>query len=393
MQKSHVDSRQPSTIEISRSALERNLHFLKGKAKNGVRISSVIKGNAYGHGISSFIPMAESCGIDHFSVFSAYEAEGVLKFRSSPETDVMIMGMIRDREISWAIDHGIEIYLFEMSRLEQAIQSAKRLKKKARVHLQIETGMHRTGFEEKEWEQVFREVSAASQWVDVKGICTHFAGAESVANYYRIQNQNQKFKKAVELASTIFDPMPDIHAASSAAFLTMPEMHYDMVRVGIAQYGFWPSRETYMHHAKANRFEEDYDPLRRIMTWKSEVMSTKWVSAGEFIGYGNVYMAGRDMKIATVPIGYTHGFGRNLTNSGYVLIKGERAHVSGLVNMNMITVDITDIADVKKGDEVVLIGRQGGDEITVASFGEMTNNLNYEILTRLPASIPRIVVD
>jgi len=122
-------------------------------------------------------------------------------------------------------------------------------------------------------------------------------------------------------------------------------------------------------------------------------MSTKWVSAGEFIGYGNVYMAGRDMKIATVPIGYTHGFGRNLTNSGYVLIKGERAHVSGLVNMNMITVDITDIADVKKGDEVVLIGRQGGDEITVASFGEMTNNLNYEILTRLPASIPRIVVD
>ena len=121
-------------------------------------------------------------------------------------------------------------------------------------------------------------------------------------------------------------------------------------------------------------------------------MSTKCVEEGEFIGYGNVYLAGRQMKIATVPIGYTHGFGRNLTNTGFVLIRGERAAVVGLVNMNMITVDVTDIAGAKKGDEVVLIGYQGDDEISVASFGEMTNNLNYEVLTRLPSSIPRFWV-
>lgn len=393
MKKKISESLQPSYIELSRSALEENFSFLKSRAKNGVRISSVIKGNAYGHGISSFIPLAESCGIDHFSVFSADEAEGVLKFRSKPDTDVMIMGMIRDSELEWAVKNGIEFYLFEMERLNRAIEVGDKLKMKAKVHLQIESGMHRTGFERKEWEVVFRKIKNHSDVIELMGICTHYAGAESVANFFRIQNQNKTFKEALESAREVFDTMPSIHASSSAAFLTMPDKQYDMARIGIAQYGFWPSRETYMHHAKANEFDEDQDPLRRVMTWKSEVMSTKKVKAGEFIGYGNVYMAGRDMRIATVPIGYTHGFGRNLTNSGYVLIRGERANVSGLVNMNMITVDITDIPGVEKGDEVVLIGHQGNDQITVASFGEMTNNLNYEILTRLPASIPRVVVD
>jgi len=152
------ESLQPSYIELSRSALEENFSFLKGRAKGGVRISSVIKGNAYGHGISSFIPLAELCGIDHFSVFSADEAEGVLKFRSNPDTDVMIMGMIRDSELEWAVNNGIEFYLFEMERLNRAIEVGEKLKKKAKVHLQIESGMHRTGFERKEWDVVFRKI-------------------------------------------------------------------------------------------------------------------------------------------------------------------------------------------------------------------------------------------
>lgn len=383
------DSLQPSYIEISESALQQNLTFLKSRLKSGVKLSSVIKGNAYGHGISSFIPIAEKCGVDHFSVFSASEAEGVLMFRSNRDTRVMIMGMIRDSEIEWAVENEIEFYIFESSRLEAAMEASRKVGKKAKIHLQIETGMNRTGFDEKKWEEVFSSVCQTSDVLQLEGICTHFAGAESVANYYRIQNQNEDFKKALQIAETIFGYKPKAHASSSAAFLTYPEMQYDMVRVGIAQYGFWPSRETFMHQMRENRFERDEDPLKRVMSWKSEVMSTKWVDQGEFIGYGNVYMAGRKMQIATVPIGYTHGFGRNLTNTGFVLINGERAGVVGLVNMNMITVDITDISDVIKGNEVVLIGAQGEDEITVASFSEMTNNLNYEVLTRLPASIPR----
>lgn len=388
-----TQSFQPSCIELSKAAFRENIQFLRDRAKPGVKFSSVIKGNAYGHGISSFIPMAEECGIDHFSVFSADEAYGVLKFRANKSTDIMIMGMIRDNELSWAIENDIEVYMFETGRFNRALEEAKKIGKKASIHLQIETGMHRTGFEAEEWEEIFTRVYENREHIDLKGICTHYAGAESVANFYRIQNQNKSFQKALNLAENIFDELPVIHASSSAAFLTMPELQYDMVRIGIAQYGFWPSRETFMYQAKAYDFKEKKDPLRRIMTWKSEVMNTKWVEAGDFIGYGNVYMAGRDMQIATVPIGYTHGFGRNLTNAGHVLIHGERAQVSGLVNMNMLTVDVTDIPGVKKGDEVVMIGHQGENEITVASFGEMSNNLNYEILTRLPVSIPRVVVD
>lgn len=391
MQYSEDYSLQPSCIVLNSEALANNIRFLKGMAHDDLKISSVIKGNAYGHGIPKFLPMAEQNGIDHFSVFSADEAALALKSRTNPSTDIMIMGMIRDSEMEWAIENDIEFYVFEQDRIRAAIEAARKRKKKARIHLQIETGMNRTGFEEENWRPVLQSVEKNRDAISLKGICTHYAGAESVANHYRIQRQNGRFKEFLNLAKSIIGTMPAVHASSSAAYITRPEMHYDMVRIGIAQYGFWPSRETYMHYMKSNNMEEGQDPLNRVLTWKSEIMSLKKVKSGEFIGYGNVYRAGRDMTIATVPIGYTHGFGRNLTNTGYVLIKGERAGVVGLVNMNMITLNVSHIEGVKKGDEVVMIGYQGDDAITVASFGEMTNNLNYEVLVRLPASIPRMV--
>lgn len=382
---------RPSYIELDQGALLKNLEYLKGYGKNDLKISSVIKGNAYGHGISSFLPMAEKCGINHFSVFSADEALAGFKFKENESTDIMIMGMIRNDELEWAVENGIEFYLFEMERLKATVSAAKKIGKKARIHLQIETGMNRIGFEEDQWGELFHFVEKNANDLKLVGICTHYAGAESVANYYRIQKQDNKFKSAVKLAETILSEVPLIHASSSAAFLTYPEMHYDMVRIGIAQFGLWPSRETYMHVLKqSNSFTKD--PLVRVLSWKSEIMSTKWVEEGEFIGYGNVFLTSRKMKIATVPIGYTHGFGRNLTNTGYVLIEGERARVVGIVNMNMLTVEITDMPNAAKGDEVVMIGHQKEQEITVASFGEMSNNLNYEVLTRLPSTIPRKVI-
>ena len=386
------DSLEPSYIELSEEALLQNIQFLKSCLKPGVKLSAVVKGNAYGHGISTFMPIAERAGINHFSVFSAQEARAVLTFRENTDTGIMIMGMIRDREVKWAIQNGVEFYLFETERLKAAIDQARALEMKAYIHLQLETGMNRTGFEESEWEEVFTIVNDNQDTLELRGICTHFAGAESMANYYRILNQNREFEEALELAQKVFGKKPVAHASSSAALLSFPDFQYDMVRAGISLYGFWPSRETFMNYAKSNSLDTQNDPLHRVISWKSEVMSTKWVEEGEFIGYGNVYLAGRQMKIATVPIGYTHGFGRNLTNTGFVLIRGERAAVVGLVNMNMITVDVTDIDGAKKGDEVVLIGYQGDDEISVASFGEMTNNLNYEVLTRLPSSIPRFWV-
>lgn len=383
---------QPSFIELDMSALKQNLEFLRSKSKRDLRISSVIKGNAYGHGIRDFLPIAEKAGIDRFFVFSANEAELACNFKQKQGTSVAIMGMIRDEELDWAINQGIEFYLFDMERFEAAIKAAKKAGVKAKVHLQLETGMNRTGFVDSEIDRLVQLLEDNSGYIEPIGVCTHYAGAESVANYFRIQNQDKKFREMSGRIEKELKRKIMKHACSSAAFLTYPEMHYDMVRIGIAQYGFWPSRETYMHHIKSEKIKGDEDPLKRVLAWKSEVMSLQKVESGEFIGYGNVYLAGKDMLIATVPIGYTHGFGRNLTNTGYVLINGFRCGVVGIVNMNMITVNVTHLDQVKRGDEVVLIGRQGDDEITVASFGEMTNNLNYEVLTRIPSTIPRIVV-
>ncbi len=381
----------PSYIELSKAALKNNLDFLRRKAGKGVTISSVIKGNAYGHGIDTFLPMAEECGISHFSVFSADEAVKALQASQNPDTHVMIMGMIADEAVEWAIGRDISFYVFEFGRMEKAIEAAKKTKKRAKLHILVETGMHRTGFERKELDRVIAYLKENREYLKVEGICTHFAGAESVANYVRIQNQKQRFAEAVKRFKSEIGPIPRIHAASSAALLAYPDTIYNMVRIGIAQYGFWPSREVYMLLKRKDR-REGRDPLVRLMCWKSSVMSLKEVEEGEFIGYGNFHLTNRRERIATVPVGYKHGYPRNLTNTGFVLIRGERAKVSGLVNMNMITVDVTDIPNVQKGDEVVIIGKQGSQEISLASFGELANNLNYEVLTRLPVDLPRMIV-
>jgi alanine racemase len=142
----------------------------------------------------------------------------------------------------------------------------------------------------------------------------------------------------------------------------------------------------------SHRSRKRLDPLRRVMEWKSRVMSLKRVRQGSFIGYGITYQAPRNMKIASVPVGYYHGFSRSLSNLGYVLIGGERAAVVGVVNMNMFVVDVTDLDGVHAGDEVTIVGRQGGAEISVGSFADMTDYLNYEVLVRIPRDIPRLVV-
>ncbi|MEX2601719.1 MAG: alanine racemase [Balneolaceae bacterium] len=381
-----------SRLELSRDALQNNIQFLRTRAGKGVTFSSVIKGNAYGHGIATFLPMAEECGVSHFSVFSSEEAVAALEAKLNPETRIMIMGMVDDAALGWAIEHEVSFYIFDMGRLLAARNAAERAGKPARIHIQLETGMHRLGFLESEYEELIRFLKENHGSIVVEGVCTHFAGAESVANYVRIRSQQKRFRKGVKAFQKVFPEIPYIHAASSAALLAYPDHLYSMVRVGIAQYGFWPSREVYMLLQKENDLKVK-DPLKRVIRWSSKIMSLKSVGEGEFVGYGTMYMTTRRETIATVPIGYSHGFGRNLTNMGYVLVRGLRAPVVGLVNMNMLTIDVTDIPGVSRGDEVVIIGRQEEGEITVASFGEMSNNLNYEVLTRLPEGLPRSVVE
>jgi alanine racemase len=379
-----------SYIELSQSALKANIDFINGIIGKNTVFSSVVKGNAYGHDIDHFVPMSKACGVNHFSVFSADEAQRVRAVLND-DTTIMVMGMLDNDQMEWAIHNKVEFFVFEMDRLEHAAASAKRLGRPALIHLEIETGMNRTGFSTKALPSVLQFIKSNSEHFIFKGLCTHFSGAESIANYHRIKKQERVYQSAYKKVVN-FGLIPELrHTACSAATLRYPNTQMDLVRIGILQYGFFPTNETLIHYL--TKHKEVAYPLQRIISWKSKVMNVKSVRKGEFIGYGTSYLANQDMKIAIIPIGYSHGFSRSLSNQGRVLIHGQRVSVVGSVNMNMVSVDITNLEGVKKGDEVVIIGKQGDLEISVASFSEFSDQLNYELLTRLPSNIPRRVID
>lgn len=379
-----------SRIELSQSALQGNFDFLRQQVGTHVRISSVVKANAYGHGIFDYVPMAEKCGVDHFSVASSFEAAEVLQV-CSRGTRIMIMGILYDEDVHWVIDHGVEFYVFNYRRLELALEVARKLDKKARIHLEVETGTNRTGMEREEFIRCLGLIAGHAQQLQFVGLCTHFGGAESFANDFKIQEQHQRFKTYYEICREK-SCLPDYrHLGSSAAALSFPASRYEMVRVGVAQYGFWPGPDVYYHHLSQTGKQQE-DGLHRIFTWKTEVMDVRPVSKGAYIGYGTAYQATHDMTIAVLPLGYSNGYPRGQSNRGQVLIKGQRAPITGLVNMNLFMVDISHIPGVEAGEEVVLIGRQGKNVINVASFTESNHLLNQEMMSRLPAAIPREAV-
>jgi alanine racemase len=379
-----------SLIILHKKALKQNIRYLKKRIGKDVKFTSIIKGNAYGHGIEKFLPMAEACGVDYFGVFDSYEAAKALAVKSA-SSDLMIMGAIDNEDLPWAIENNISFYVFDLCRLEKAIAAAKYIAKPARIHIELETGLNRTGFEKDLLPQVAKIINKDRKAVKIEGVCTHYAGAESVANYLRIQKQMQVFQGSSSyLRSQQIKPQY-YHTACSAAALIYPETQMDMVRFGIAHYGFWPSEETRMHNLLSDNKNFTRDPLHSVLEWKTKVMSLKWVKQGDFISYGNSFLASKKKLIAGIPNGYYHGYRRSLSNVGHVLIRGRKARVVGYVNMNMFLADVTHIKDVQLNDEVVLIGKQGKQRISVASFSELSNFVNYELLSRLPIQIPRFV--
>ncbi|HDP94243.1 MAG TPA: alanine racemase [Candidatus Aminicenantes bacterium] len=384
-----AESSHTSIIEVSRAAIQQNLDCLREFLGPDIRISSVVKANAYGHGIEAFVPVAEAAGIDHFSVFSGDEARRVVAVKQ-PGTDVMIMGWMGANDVEWAVREGVDFFVFDLTRLEAAAAAGRKLRRSARVHLEVETGMNRTGLDRRQLKQAVELLNTWNEEVRVRGVCTHYAGAESIANHVRVQRQITRFERICHWLEN-HGIHPDMrHTACSAAAIAYPRTRMDMVRIGILQYGFWPTREIQVHYR--NRRQGFALKLRRVLSWKSRIMVLKQVHTGEFISYGTSTFAEEDKLIAIIPVGYSHGYSRSLSNQGRVLIRERRAPVIGLVNMNMLLADVTGIPEVKAGDEVVLIGTQGDTEISLASFAEFNDQLNYELLARLPAETPRVVV-
>jgi alanine racemase len=379
-----------SVIEISKAALKENLDFLRNEVGPHIRISSVVKGNAYGHGIKEFVSIARELGINHFSVFSADEAYEI-HTNVDQDLNIMIMGAVDDEALEWAIAHDIEFFVFDQERLLKSIELAKKYSKPAKIHIEVETGMNRTGFNVQQVKKVKNILSDNSDHLDFIGLCTHFAGAESIANYLRIQQQHKTYNRVCKFFYEAGFKDFIRHTACSAATMMYSQTRMDMVRIGIMQYGLWPSPETFIKFLGDEHGKKD--PLKRVMSWKSYVIATKDINTGEFIGYGTSYLAKNKMKIAVIPVGYGHGYSRTLSNQGRILIRGHRVGVVGMVNMNMLLVDISEIPETVKGDEAVLIGEQGDLSITVASFSEFSDQLNYEMLSRLPQNITRKIVE
>lgn len=378
-----------STITLNKKSVQNNISFLKKKIGGRVKISCVVKANAYGHGIEQIVPLIEQEGIDHFSVFDYQEAVRVSRVLKNQGT-IMIMGWISDEYIKSAIKNGFEFFVFNMERLLMTLFSAQDQNTKAKIHLEVETGMNRSGFSQTELSNAISVIKENREFFEIIGLCTHLAGAESISNHLRIQNQLRKFKITDSLLKLHNISPKYKHVANSAAAFVYPKTRMDLVRIGIMQYGFWPSAETFIHYLSNKKNKAD--PLDRILGWESKIMSMKDVKTGEFIGYGVSYLAQNDMKTALIPIGYSSGYSRSLSNKGHVLIHGQRCGVLGVVNMNMIIVDITNIENVNIGDEVVIIGKQKDLEIKVTAFSDISNKLNYEILAHLPEEIKRIII-
>ena len=378
-----------SLIELNRNAYQTNIDFLKNTLGKKVIFSSVVKGNAYGHGIREFVTMAYECGVTHFSVFDVEEAKTVYEELQDKVT-IMVMGLVKDEHMEWVITNDIEFFAFDKNRLTKAKKTAEKLHKKAKIHIEIETGMNRTGFDKNELNSVVAFLKKEKEHIVFKGLCTHYAGAESMVNYDRVNNQIKRFEEIYHYFCQ-HDLKPEIrHSACSAASIMFPETRMDLVRIGIMQYGLWPSPEVFSSYLNAKK--DKTNPLERVITWKSTIMSLKKINANNFIGYGTSYLSKRKMKIAVIPIGYAHGYSRSLSNQGRVLINGQPCTVVGSVNMNMISVDVTEVVMVKKEDEVVLIGTQKDLTISVASFSDFSNQLNYELLTRISKTIPRKII-
>lgn len=378
-----------SLITISEQAVQNNISFLKKKLGGKVKISAVVKANAYGHGIEQVVPLFEKYGIEHYSVFYYSEAMRVFNSLSKPAS-IMVMGWLAEDNIRGAITRGIEFFVFNIERLKEAIRYAKEMGLKAKIHLEAETGMNRSGLNSDELEKAIVLIKENIDCIELAGFCTHLAGAESVSNYLRIHNQLRNYKKMLTFVENQGLKPKCKHVANSAAAFVYPKSRMDLVRVGIMMYGFWSSSEVYVQYIK--NLKNKIDPLQRILGWESQIMAIKTVKSGEFIGYGISYLAQCDITTALIPVGYSFGYSRSLSNKGRVLIGGQRCSVIGVVNMNMIIVDISRVKDVKLGDEVILIGKQGDLEIKVSAFSEISNELNYEILAHLSESIIRTVI-
>jgi alanine racemase len=368
-----------SWTEIDTQAIACNLRKFKGLLAKNTKLLAVVKGEAYGHGMTEVARTALKAGARWLGVFHLGE---VVELREAGiDVPVLILGYVPREDLKEAIELQARITVSSA----ETVEAAGQVGKTAYLHLKLETGTNRLGLSGEALEQVLSQIKKNGTLV-LEGAHTHFANIEDTTEHGYAQEQLTRFTQMLEEIRKQGFEVPVPHTACTAAAILFPETYFELVRVGIGMYGLWPSKETYVSALKKGK-----DPLKLepAMTWKTVVSQVKEVPAGSYIGYGCTYRTTRKTLIAVLPVGYANGYDRLLGNGGHVLIKGTRAPIRGRVCMNLTMVDVTDIPDVSLEEEVVLLGRQGEEQITAEQMASWAQTINYEIVTRADPHAPR----
>jgi len=371
-------------IEISREALVYNLSQFRRLVSDGVKIMGVIKANAYGHGLTEVAEIISE-KVDWLGVDSFAEA---LKLRQAAvKKPILVLGYTELKDLKEAVKNNISLTVYNK---ETILKLGKipihNPNLNPKIHIKIETGTSRQGVLENEFFDFIKFVKQFPS-IEIQGLSTHYANIEDTTDSSFAMEQLATFSRAAEILKKE-GVTPLRHTACSAATILFPETRFEMIRLGISMYGLWSSKET-KAVAKNKNLELDLKPA---LTWKTIVAQIKNLPAGTPVGYGLSEHTSRDSKIAILPVGYYDGYDRKLGNVGNVLIRGKRCKVLGRVCMNMIIVDVTDLEKVELEDEVVLLGRQGREEITAEDLAGKIGTINYEVVTRINPYILRHIV-
>jgi alanine racemase len=363
----------PTWLEISKDALQNNVTQIKKNLPPQTKFIAVVKANAYGHGLMEVVSSVKN-KVDYFAV---YAFEDALFLRKKNITrPILVLGKTFPSQISLAIKHQIEITVSTFD----ILAAAKKIsgKKKLMIHICADTGLGRDGFISSDVKKILPLLQNTN--LEVKGLYAHFACADdsSFDSYTKKQiSELLRWKKS--FAEIGLQPL--LHHAASAATITSQAVDLDMVRVGISLYGLWPSKEIETKHK--NKIK-----LIPALSWKTRIAEIKFLPKGSAISYNCTHILKRDSKLAVLPIGYFDGIARVSSNKSFAIVGGKKVPQIGRVTMNLIVLDVTDVADVKEGDVVEIIGKK----ITADDWASWSQSSNYEVVTRINSVVRRVVV-
>lgn len=366
--------------EIDLDAILYNMESMHRHIAENTKIMAVIKADGYGHGAVEIAETVEP--LDYlFGCAVATVEEGLILRKHEIKKPILILGYAFPDQYEDMIRAEIRPTVFTEEMAQELSRAAENAGMDCKIHFAIDTGMSRIGYQITE--EAADEMVRLSKLphIMVEGIFTHFAKADEL-DKEPTRKQIARFKQMITMLEERGLHIPIHHCSNSAGIVEFPEANMDIVRAGITMYGLWPSEDV----------DKSLIDLKPVMSLVTHVAYVKELEAGRQISYGGTYTTEEKRVIATIPVGYADGYARGLSNKGEVLIHGKRAKICGRVCMDQFMVDVTDIADVKNGDEVILIGCDGDECITFEEVGERSGRFNYEFVCDLGKRIPRVYV-